>query len=84
MFGVTPAPIYDPQQNLAYLKEHMVFFRPGDIVQFKPMSREDYDHAVAEVDAGRFDLRIRPVEVTLAAFLADPVGYPQSLLQVLA
>ncbi|PAV71823.1 hypothetical protein WR25_23688 [Diploscapter pachys] len=61
MFGVTPAPIYDPQQNLGYLKEHMVFFRPGDIVQFKSMDRDAYDHAVAEVEAGRFDLRIRPV-----------------------
>src|SRR5476649_1678312 len=84
MFGVTPAPIYDPQQNLAYLKEHMVFFRPGDIVQFKPMDREAYDHAVAEVEAGRFDLRIRPVEFSLDAFLADPVGYPKSLQEVLA
>src|SRR5246127_557547 len=68
MFGVTPAPIYDPQQQLAYLKEHMVFFRPGDIVQFKPMDRDAYDLAVAEVDAGRFDLRIRPVEFSLDAF----------------
>lgn len=31
-----PAPIYDPAQQLAY-QEHMVFFRPGDIVQFKPI-----------------------------------------------
>jgi len=84
MFGVTPAPIYDPEQTLAYLKEHMVFFRPGDIVQFKPMDREAYDLAVAEVEAGRFDLRIRSVEFSLDAFLADPVGYPKSLQEALA
>ena len=84
MFGVTPAPIYDPQQTLNYLKEHMVFFRPGDIVQFKPIDREAYDLAVAEVDAGRFDLRIRPVEFSLDAFLADPIGYPKSLQEALA
>jgi len=84
MFGVTPAPIYDPQQQLAYLKQHMVFFRPGDIVQFKPIDRQAYDLAVAEVEAGRFDLRIREVEFSLDAFLADPVGYPTSLQEVLA
>ncbi|MDB5983207.1 MAG: hypothetical protein JWQ69_4222, partial [Pseudomonas sp.] len=56
----------------------------GDIVQFKPMDREAYDHAVAEVEAGRFDLRIRPVEFSLDAFLADPANYPKSLLEVLA
>ena len=84
MFGVTPAPIYDPQQTLNYLKAHMVFFRPGDIVQFKPIDRRAYDQAVADVEEGRFDLRIRPVEFSLDAFLADPVGYPKSLQEVLA
>ena len=84
MFGVTPMPIYDPAQQLAYLKAHMVFFRPGDIVQFKPINRDAYDLAVAEVEAGRFDLRIRPVEFSLDAFLADPIGYPKSLQEALA
>ena len=84
MFGVTPAPIYDPQQTLNYLKEHMVFFRPGDIVQFKPIDRRTYDQAVADVEEGRFALRIRPVEFSLDAFLADPVGYPRTLQEVLA
>ena len=37
MFGITPAPIYDPAQGLPYLKDFMVFFRPGDIVKFKPI-----------------------------------------------
>ena len=62
----------------------MVFFRPGDIVQFKPIDRDAYDRAVAEVDAGRFDLRIRPVEFSLDAFLADPIGYPKTLQEALA
>jgi len=62
----------------------MVFFRPGDIVQFKPIDRTAYDRAVAEVDAGRFDLRIRPVEFSLDAFLADPIGYPKTLQEALA
>ena len=84
MFGVTPAPIYDPEQKLAYLKDHMVFFRPGDIVQFKPIDRVAYDQALADVTAGRFDLRMRSVEFSLDDFLADPVGYPRSLQEVLA
>ena len=39
MFGVTPAPIFDPRQGLPYLEESMVFFRAGDIVQFRPIER---------------------------------------------
>ena len=84
MFGVTPAPIYDPEQKLSYLQEHMVFFRPGDIVQFKPIDRNAYEQALAEVEAGSFALRIEPVEFSLDAFLSDPVGYPKQLQEVLA
>jgi urea carboxylase len=84
MFGVTPAPIYDPGQRLGYLHEHMVFFRPGDIVQFKAIDRQTYDQAVAQVDAGSFALRMAPVEFSLDAFSEDPVGYPKRLQEVLA
>ena len=34
MFGVTPAPIFDPTQQLADFADFMVFFRPGDLVKF--------------------------------------------------
>ena len=33
MFGITPVPIYDPNQEISYLRDFMVFFRPGDIVK---------------------------------------------------
>ena len=37
LFGITPMPIYDPKQKVSYLSDFMVFFRPGDIVKFKPI-----------------------------------------------
>jgi urea carboxylase len=83
MFGVTPAPIFDPAQRLSYFKDLMVFFQPGDIVKWKPVDRAEYDRLVAEVDAGTFTLRIRPVAFSLNAFLADPDAYNQRLLKVL-
>lgn len=83
MFGVTPAPIFDPAQGLSYLKELMVFFRPGDIVKWKPIDRAEYDRLVAQVDAGKYTLRIEPVSFSLDEFLADPDGYNRQLLKVL-
>lgn len=83
MFGVTPAPIFDPAQRLSYLKELMVFFRPGDIVKWKPIDRAEYDRLVAQVDAGTYTLRIEPVSFSLGEFLADPDGYNRQLLKVL-
>jgi urea carboxylase len=83
MFGITPAPIFDPEQKLPYLKDMMVFFRPGDIVKWKPVTREEYDRDVAAVEAGTFDLRIRPVSFSLQQFLDDPAAYNATLLKQL-
>lgn len=83
MFGVTPAPIFEPTQRLPYLQDLMVLFQPGDIVKFKPISRAEYDQAVEEVDEGTFNLRILPVEFSLAQFLDAPEAYNHRLLEIL-
>ena len=55
MFGITPMPIFDPRQEISYLSDFMVFFKPGDIVQFRPIDRAAYDEHVARVETGRFE-----------------------------
>jgi urea carboxylase len=83
MFGITPVPIYDPAQKLPYLRDFMVFFRPGDIVKWKPISREEYDRDVKAVEAGSFNLTTRPVAFSLKSFLKDPGGCSHKLVEVL-
>src|SRR5580692_3085916 len=83
LFGITPAPIYDPAQKLPYLKDFLAFFRPGDIVKWKPISREEYDRDIKAVEDGTFDLTMRPVNFSLKSFLADPGAYNRHLLEVL-
>ena len=83
MFGITPVPIYDPAQKLPYLRDFMVFFRPGDIVKWKPISREEYDRDVKAVEAGTFDLTTRPVTFSLKSFVKDPGGYSRQLVEAL-
>jgi urea carboxylase len=83
LFGITPAPIYDPAQQLPYLRDFMAFFRPGDIVKWKPISREEYDRDIKAVEAGSFDLTIRPVNFSLKEFHADPGSYSRHLVEVL-
>lgn len=83
MFGITPVPIYDPAQKLPYLKDFMVFFRPGDIVKWKPISREEYDRDVKAVEAGTFNLTTRPVKFSLKSFAKDPGGYSRKLVEAL-
>jgi urea carboxylase len=83
MFGITPMPIYDPKQEISYLREFMIFFRPGDIVKFKPVDRDGYDSAVEAVDKGQFAPLIRDVTFSLDEFQANPTATNEKLLGVL-
>ncbi|MGO7986350.1 5-oxoprolinase subunit B family protein [Rhizobium leguminosarum] len=83
MFGVTPMPIFDPTQQTSYLRDFMVFFRPGDIVKFKPVDRDGYDTAVEEVDKRLFSPPIREVRFDLREFSEDIHGYNAALEGVL-
>ena len=79
MFGITPMPIFDPEQRIGYLRDFMVFFRPGDIVKFKPINRDAYDHALDDVAAGRFAPKIRDVTFDFRQFRQDMNGYNAKL-----
>lgn len=83
MFGITPMPIYDPAQEVSYLKDFMVFFKPGDIVKWKPIGRNEYDAAVEDVEAGRFEPKIANVVFDLEAFNADVDGTNAKLMEAL-
>lgn len=83
MFGITPAPIYDPTQTKPDFAEHMVFFRPGDMVKYTPIDRDCYDELQAQAEAGQYRITARDVEFTLEPFLKDPDGYNKRLLEVL-
>jgi urea carboxylase len=83
MFGITPVPIYDPNQKIKHLKEFMCLFRPGDIVKWKPIGREEYDATVAAVDKGKFNLKIKDVTFDLAEFKKDMDGYNAKLMGAL-
>jgi urea carboxylase len=74
MFGITPMPIYDPNQQIKYLKDFMCLFNPGDIVKWRPIERAEYDEIVADVDAGKFAPKMANVSFSLDAFQKDIDG----------
>jgi urea carboxylase len=83
MFGITPMPIYDPNQKISYLREFMCLFRPGDIVKWKPIERAQYDAAVADVEAGKFTPLMKNVTFSLDEFNKNIDGYNRKLDEVL-
>ena len=83
MFGITPMPIYDPNQKISYLRDFMCLFKPGDIVKWKPIGRDEYDETVAAVEKGKFAPRMRDVTFSLDEFHNDMDGYNAKLTGVL-
>lgn len=83
MFGITPMPIFDPEQKASYLEDFMVFFKPGDIVKWKPISRGEYDADVTAVEAGTFMPRMADVVFSLDDFNADIDSSNAKLMEAL-
>ena len=83
MFGITPMPIYDPEQQVSHLRDFMVFFRPGDIVKWAPIDRAAYDAAVEAVAEGTFEPRVRSVTFDLDEFNANIDGTNARLMEAL-
>lgn len=75
MFGVTPAPIFDPLSKLPYFKGGMCLFNPGDIVRWKRIDRTQYDALLAQAEAGTLRLKMAPVTFKLNEFYQDPAAY---------
>ena len=74
MFGITPMPIYDPNQEIKYLRDFMCLFNPGDIVRWRPIQRAEYDSIVADVGFGKFSPRMANVDFSLDDFHKDIDG----------
>ena len=83
MFGITPMTIYDPRQEVPYLKDFMVFFRPGDIVKWRSIGRAEYDQIIDDMQVGRFEPRMRNVVFSLDDFNADLDGTNARLMEAL-
>lgn len=80
MFGITPLPIYDPQQGHSMFNDSIVLFRPGDIVKFRPVDEPEFRELEAAVEAGDDVYRTAQVDFDLGEFLADPDAYNSRLL----
>jgi urea carboxylase len=83
MFGITPAPIYDPEQKISYLRDFMCFCRPGDILKFRAIDRAEYDQISAEVAAGTWAPPMAATRFVLADFLQDPAGTNARMVEAL-
>jgi len=75
LLGRTTNPIYDARQRHPDFKENPVLLKPGDILKWRSVTREEYDQIWAGVEDGTYRFGIKPVTVEPEAYLRDPRGY---------
>ncbi len=76
----TTNPIYDPKQEHPDFKENPVLLKPGDILKWLSVSREEYDEIWEGIQRGeRFN--IRKVTFEPEVYLKDPPGYTKALME---
>ncbi|SDI00233.1 urea carboxylase [Arthrobacter subterraneus] len=83
MFGIAAAPIFDPAQRLEDFRDFMIFFRPGDIVKFRPVEEAEYLDIQAQVEAGAYRYRQAPVTFDLERALDNPAQYNKDIMEQL-
>ena len=55
IFGITPAPTWDPNQRLPAFHDRLALIKAGDRVRFVPIERDEYDHIEAKVKEGVYE-----------------------------
>lgn len=83
LFGICPKPLVDASQTLPDFTENYTYFRPGDLLSYRPIDRAEYDAIRATVDAGTFRHRSRDVEFVPQDWLSDPDAGVRRLQEVL-
>lgn len=83
MLGIAVGPIYDPLQKAADLRDSMIFFRPGDIIKYRPIDENEFNDLNKQVDEGTFRYKQVPVQFDVTQAMSDPENYNQILLEAL-
>lgn len=83
MFGISPVPIFDPEQKLPHFKDFMCFFKPGDIVKWRPIDRTEYDKITQDVADNNYELNIKPVSFSLDEYNQDAENVKKRLIGAL-
>ncbi|MCB4207862.1 5-oxoprolinase subunit B family protein [Arthrobacter sp. UM1] len=83
MFGVAAAPIFEPEQKHADFEDFMIFFKPGDVVKFRPVDETEYREIQKKVEDGSFRFKTAEATFDVDKLLANPTEYNTVLTEAL-
>lgn len=81
LYGRTPVPVLETARRLEAFEDSMVLMRPGDLVKFRRIDRDEYDRIERAVAEGSYEHRIAPeVSVSRSELLSRPEAYSRRLV----
>jgi urea carboxylase len=80
LLGRTTNPIYDPRQTHPDFEANPVLLKPGDILKWRSVSREEYDRIWSGIEAGTYRFPTRQVTFKPEAYVNDPAGYTKAIM----
>lgn len=83
LYGMSATPVLNVRQDHPDFDHSIVFPRAGDILRYRAVDRTEFDETRTQVESGAFRYRQHDVEFSPAAFLTDPQGVNDRLLEVL-
>lgn len=83
LYGRTPLEVLDVDQDLLDFTETMVLPNPGDILKFRQIDRDEYDHIREEIEDGTYEYEYGHIEFAPEEFFENPKQYNQQLLEVI-
>lgn len=83
LYGRTPIEVLDVDQRLPDFRDSIVFPDPGDILNYRPIDRKEYDEIRERVEDGSYEYTKAAVEFTPEEFFEAPREYNEELTEVL-
>ncbi len=81
LFGMTPAPIFNQDQTLRDFQDTLIFLRPGDILKFRAIERNEFDQVRQSVLHREFQYRVRDYVLSPRDVLTEPDLFARDVIR---
>lgn len=81
LFGMTPTPIFNQDQTLRDFQDTLIFLRPGDILKFRAIGRNEFDQVRQSVLHREFQYRVRDYVLSPRDVLSAPDLFARDVIR---
>lgn len=83
LIGMTPVPVYHPEQQLAEFADTFFLAREGDVWVHRAIDEQEYDQIAREVAAGTYTYRSKQIELSFQQYAQEGKRYMDSIIKEL-